>query len=200
MTLGADHTSHTADVLTRGWNPLPGIDSDQLRWENEDDLAAARASALSEPTIAEDRLAEAQDGEEDITAPSTPRHAKRHSYNNRLSKLSDDRRLSVASSKLVDGKGSSSNRSSATIKGPQANGHGTWGELDFDKALRKFAGERDAFINELTLSAGAVVRERGGLGAKVGHREHTAAHLVQGDGDCQAVVLSRATRYVSCPA
>lgn len=32
--------------------------------------------------------------------------------------------------------------------------------MDFDKALRKFASERDSFLSDLTLSAGAVVPNR----------------------------------------
>lgn len=32
--------------------------------------------------------------------------------------------------------------------------------MDFDRALRKFASERDSFLSDLTLSAGAVVPNR----------------------------------------
>ena len=139
-----------------------GVDGDDLRWETEEDHADYRASALSEAPIVEDRLAEAVDGEpEDVPAPSlsTQRHARHSSYN-RLSKLSDDKRLSTTSSKLMDSPTPNSNRSSATIKAVTANGRSTLTEADFDKALRKFANERDTFVNDLALNAGAVVRER----------------------------------------
>jgi len=47
-----------------------------------------------------------------------------------------------------------------TIKGIQINGKGTLNDVDFEKALRKFASERDSFLSDLTLSAGAVVPNR----------------------------------------
>ena len=150
-------------MLLQEADKVPGLDSDQLHWETEEDAGSThRASALVDATIKEDKLAEAVDGEADVATPTTARRAKRSSYN-RLSKLSDDRRLSIASSKAFESggnRGADSNRSSATIKGPQSNGRSTFSEADFDRALRKFASERDNFVNELTLSAGAVVREK----------------------------------------
>ena len=116
-------------------------------------------STLSTATIAEDKLAEAVDGASDLPSPTTPRHAKKSSLN-RLSKVTDDRRLSGGSSKLLDGKGTDSNRSSATIRPLQTNGHTSLSEADFERALRKFASERDIFVNDLSLSAGAVLREK----------------------------------------
>ena len=56
-----------------------------------------------------------------------------------------------------EAKGKDSNRSSTTIKGIQINGIPTVVEDDFEKALRKFASERDSFLSGLALSAGAVV-------------------------------------------
>ena len=47
-----------------------------------------------------------------------------------------------------------------TIKGIQTNGKGLLNDVDFEKALRKFASERDSFLSDLTLSAGAVVPNR----------------------------------------
>ena len=140
-------------------NGPTGVDSDQLHWENEEAVAAARMSTLSTATIAEDKLAEAVDGEPDLHSPTTPRHAKKSSLN-RLSKATDDRRLSGGSSKLLDGKSTDSNRSSATIRPLQTNGHASLNEADFEKALRRFANERETFVNDLTLSAGAVIREK----------------------------------------
>lgn len=93
--------------------------------------------------------------------PATPRHVKRNSYH-RLSRLSDDARLSIASISLSPNpKGTDSNRSSTTIKGIQINGTTTsLSDVDFDRALRKFATERETFLTDLTLSAGAVVPNR----------------------------------------
>ncbi|PLN78585.1 dDENN domain protein [Aspergillus taichungensis] len=56
--------------------------------------------------------------------------------------------------------GSSSNRSSMTIKGapqsPRASTAAFFEDFDFDKALFKFASERESFLSDLSLSAGAI--------------------------------------------
>ncbi|KAL4889672.1 dDENN domain protein [Aspergillus ambiguus] len=53
--------------------------------------------------------------------------------------------------------GSSSNRSSMTIKGaPSPRGSSFLEDFDFDKALFKFASERESFLSDLSLSAGAI--------------------------------------------
>ena len=131
------------------------MDSDELHWDTEEDVAS-RASNQFGPTIEEDKVAEAED--ERPSTPATPRHSKRNSYN-RLSRLSDDKRLSLSSIRLVEGKGADSNRSSTTIKGIQINGTGSLGDFDFDKALRKFASERESFLADLSLSAGTVPKQ-----------------------------------------
>ncbi|KAL2836245.1 AEX-3 domain-containing protein [Aspergillus pseudoustus] len=60
-----------------------------------------------------------------------------------------------------NGNGTHSNRSSMTIKGaaaPSPRGSAFLGleDFDFDKALFKFASERDSFLSDLSLSAGAI--------------------------------------------
>lgn len=116
-----------------------------------------------EQTIEEEKAAEAEDDARD--APSgTPRKAKRSSYQ-RLSSLSDEARLSISSlSFSPDKKGAESNRSSMTIRAiPNGGANGTNGGLndyDFENALKKFASQRDSFLSDLTLSAGAVVPNR----------------------------------------
>ena len=58
-------------------------------------------------------------------------------------------------------KGTDSNRSSTTIKAIQVNGtHGSLNDTDFEHALQKFAAQRDSFLSDLTLTAGAVVPNR----------------------------------------
>ncbi|RAH74621.1 dDENN domain protein [Aspergillus aculeatinus CBS 121060] len=53
--------------------------------------------------------------------------------------------------------GSHSNRSSMTIKGNQSpRGSSFLGDFDFDKALWKFASERESFLSDLNVSAGAI--------------------------------------------
>ncbi|KAG7004706.1 DENN domain-containing protein [Physcia stellaris] len=152
-------TAETSSAPLADWFFISGVDSDQLTWGREEDLAANNVSPPSEPTIEEDRLAEAEHVSPDFP-PTTPRNRKRNSYQ-RLSRLSDDARLSIASiSSTPDRKGTDSNRSSATIKGIQIVGKGVLNDQDFDRALRKFASERDSFLSDLTLSAGAIVPNR----------------------------------------
>lgn len=133
-----------------------------MRWGNgevEDDYGA---HIPIEPTIEEDRAAEAEDGSPDLH-PTTPHNAKRNSYQ-RLSSLSDEARLSISTLSLSPNKsGTASNRSSATIKAIQVNGTGSGGGLndtDFENALKKFTSQRDSFLMDLSLSAGAVVPSR----------------------------------------
>lgn len=137
----------------------PGVDSQQLRWGKEEELANNTPQAPVEPTIEEDNLEETE-GLSSEYMPPTPRNGKRNSYH-RLSRLSDDARLSISSfSPVVERKGTDSNRSSTTIKGIQINGTSGLNDVDFERALRKFASERDSFLSDLTLSAGAVVPSR----------------------------------------
>ena len=118
--------------------------------------------ASFEPTIEEDRAAEAEGAPPD-TPVKTPRKAKRNSYQ-RLSNLSDEARLSISTLSIAtERKGTDSNRSSATIKASQVNGGGFGGgmnDTDFEHALRKFTSQRDSFLADLTLSAGAVMPNR----------------------------------------
>ena len=137
-----------------------GVDSEQLKWGRDDDVENEVLSSPSEPTIQEDAL----EGESDVPPDLTPlktRNLKRNSYQ-RLSKLSNDNRLSLASLQTItfESKGRDSNRSSTTIKGIPINGIPTALDDDFEKALRKFATERDSFLSGLALTAGAVVPNR----------------------------------------
>ncbi len=136
-----------------------GVDSQQLRWGREEDLTSNAPQVPVEPTIEEDKLAEAEDPSSNLIQ-STPRNSKRNSYQ-RLSRLSDEARLSISSfSPAQERNGTDSNRSSTTIKAIQVNNTAGLNDVDFEKALRKFTSERDSFLSDLTLSAGAVVPSR----------------------------------------
>lgn len=108
-------------------------------------------------TIEEDEDAEAEHGS--ITESPRPmsRSEKRNSYQ-RLSKLSNEARISTRS---IDSgsRGGNSNRSSATIRAVP-NTPSLLNDVDFEVALRRFAAERDSFLSDLSLSAGAVVPNR----------------------------------------
>ena len=138
-----------------------GVDSDQLRWGNDDEDTDSGPPVPVEPTIEEDKIAEAENGAPDLQI-QTPRRAKRSSYQ-RLSNLSDEARLSISSLSISpEKKGTESNRSSVTIKGIQTNVSSAGGlnDTDFEHALRKFASQRESFLSDLTLSAGAVLPNR----------------------------------------
>ncbi|OAA36774.1 dDENN domain protein [Beauveria brongniartii RCEF 3172] len=123
----------------------------------------------------------AEDGEPDDGVIVNGQHranAARHSRQNsanRLSKLSIDAHSTTST---LDDDGSRSNRSSATIRPssklpPAANGSSTvapleeglpltvrMGDVDFDRALLKFAAERENFLEDLSFTAGARVQAR----------------------------------------
>ncbi|PKS09686.1 hypothetical protein jhhlp_004306 [Lomentospora prolificans] len=122
-------------------------------------------------TIAEDELEEVSEVNEPLNGNSraTARHSRQSSTNNRLSKLSGDARFSVNTLEEVDGN-TRSNRSSATIR-PTNNGQlasattpssegPTMSDFDFDKALFKFAAEREHFLEDLSFTAGAKIQSR----------------------------------------
>ncbi|KAL8936993.1 MAG: hypothetical protein Q9216_004649 [Gyalolechia sp. 2 TL-2023] len=144
------------------WFFITGVDSEQLKWGNSNTEENAHDSPQLpvEQTIEEERTSDAENDDRDANA-TTPRQIKRNSYQ-RLSRLSDEARLSIASISLSpDRKGTDSNRSSTTIKGVQINGNtASLSDIDFERALRKFATERESFLSDLTLSAGAVVPNR----------------------------------------
>ena len=140
-----------------------GVDSEQLRWGKDEDLLETPPPAPVEQTIEEDRAAEAENDAQNLPV-ATPRKAKRTSYQ-RLSNLSDEARLSISSLSFSPDKkgGTESNRSSATIKAIQINGTSNstlLNDYDFENALKKFASQRDSFLSDLTLSAGAVLPNR----------------------------------------
>jgi len=150
------------------WFWIAGVDSEQLTWPSTEPeqeasangaLPSPVASTIEEDTIEEDQAAEAEVSGP-ITSPISPKPEKRSSRN-WPSKKSNEARLSSQSFATVEKNGTDSNRSSATIKGLQVNGPGTGlSDVDFERALRKFATERDSFLSDLTLSAGAVVSNR----------------------------------------
>lgn len=106
-----------------------------------------------------------EDGEADAAAsPAARARAARHSRQNsanRLSKLSTDGRLSIHTLDERDGGPSRSNRSSATIRAaPDGLAAAGVLDFDFDKALVKFAAERETFLDDLSFSAGAKLQAR----------------------------------------
>ncbi|KAI0194745.1 DENN domain-containing protein [Xylaria flabelliformis] len=111
-------------------------------------------------TIVED--GEPEEESDSQTPPLSHKRSARHSRqssNNRLSKISISN--SIHTLEELDGN-TRSNRSSATIRPnppPGAGGFdrpdGALIDFDFDKALVKFAAERENFLEDLSFSAGA---------------------------------------------
>jgi hypothetical protein len=146
-----------------------------------DDVPAPQQSQQLDDTIAED--GEGEDTDTSVATPSraTARHSRQNSANrlSTISKLSLSPSLSGGEGRVledVDGN-TRSNRSSATIRPipppnfGTSNTNGSGGgegigfdgfpaDFDFDKALLKFAAERENFLDDLTFSAGAKIQSR----------------------------------------
>lgn len=108
-----------------------------------------------ETTIEEDRALDLEVSHSPRpTTPGSPTpEAKRRS------RYSFEARKSIGSiitPSDISTNGTTSNRSSATIKPLQVGGSGLTDE-DFEQALRKFASERDNFLDEIHVSAGTVL-------------------------------------------
>lgn len=142
-----------------------------------DESLPSVSHSVETTTIAEDgEPEEEEDAASNHTKPKTARHSRQNSAS-RFSRLSLDGRNSVDTIEEDDGN-TRSNRSSATIKAKPAaaNGNGVsngegimggmgeflglMGDFDFDKALLKFAAERENFLEDLSFSAGAKTQAR----------------------------------------
>jgi hypothetical protein len=110
---------------------------------------------------------------------SAPRARARHSRNNswqRLSRVSSNGDNSTPATEILDTP--NSNRSSMTIRAvpmslsnSMTNGNGL-ADFDFDKALSKFANERENFLDDLSFSAGTVLQSRPPMTSRVEKIKH----------------------------
>ncbi|KAH8888178.1 DENN-domain-containing protein [Thozetella sp. PMI_491] len=160
--------------------PLAGVPASNTG-HNSGTSASQQPQQQQQPLndiIAEDCEPEPVDATVSSSARATARHS-RHSSGNRFSKLS---LALTGDGRFIDefDSGTKSNRSSATIRpvpppngAPAPNGAappenmaagpregGLFGDFDFDKALLKFAAERENFLDDLTFSAGAKIQSR----------------------------------------
>ena len=138
---------------------ISGIESSQVLEDRQMPNAPA-AAAPTEATIEEDSALETEDDPRP-TPPSSPREAtpKRNSRN----RYSFEVRRSLSSvigneGNQRDSRGTASNRSSATIRPAQISqtGGSTLSDVDFDEALKKFASDRESFVEEIQFSAGTL--------------------------------------------
>lgn len=127
---------------------IAGIESSQVY----DDRIPAPPSASPpvDTTIDEDEALETNPRTPRPVTPSSPEGGKRRS------RYSFEARKSIGSIiSASELKGTASNRSSTTIKGVQIGGG--LSDEDFEQALRKFATERESFLEEIQTSAGTVI-------------------------------------------
>ncbi|KFA71669.1 hypothetical protein S40288_08070 [Stachybotrys chartarum IBT 40288] len=140
---------------------IAGIES--ISYDDALQPALQPNAAPLDDTIAEDGEPE----EEIVRGPSRSmsRHSRQNSAN-RFSRISIDGRASIHTLDELDGN-TRSNRSSATIRpvnspsaGLNGDGPSLMGDFDFDKALVKFAAERENFLEDLSFTAGAKTQSR----------------------------------------
>lgn len=123
---------------------ISGIESSQV-WDEK--AAAQPPAAPVEDTIEEDRALETTNGNRPTT-PGSPTEAAK-----RKSRYSFEARKSIGSIITADTTIPASNRSSTTIK---AGGIGGLSDDAFEEALKKFASERESFIEDIHITAGTV--------------------------------------------
>jgi hypothetical protein len=142
---------------------IAGVDGTEIEdtyWKLRNEYMSNRESTPG-PAFSDTIEEDAEPEEDDANKSSADaRNSKRNSHN-RLSRLSNDARLSIRSveSRISEPQGTNSNRSSMTIRATPSSlepSEATNGDFDFDKALLKFASERESFLTDLSLSAGAI--------------------------------------------
>lgn len=123
------------------------------------------------PPIADTTIEEGSEGEAgsggDTVSGGTPRAGARHSRVNSWQKFTrptNNERLSIQSMETIHL--TNSNRSSITIRAVPGSSNNDvehkngLGDFDFDRALMKFANERENFLDDLSFSAGAVPQKQ----------------------------------------
>lgn len=127
-----------------------GVESSQIYDEK---YVAALPSPPVEDIIEEDRVLET-DNDARPTTPGSPTETAK-----RRSRYSFEARKSIGSIITANGnepKPPASNRSSTTIKGVPAVGGSGLDDDAFEEALKKFASERDSFLDDINVAAGVV--------------------------------------------
>ncbi|KAF2635986.1 dDENN domain-containing protein [Massarina eburnea CBS 473.64] len=138
---------------------ISGIESSQVYDErNHPTSLSSLASPLVPPadveTIEEDRALET-----DSTRPNSPEGQCNAHATKRGSAQSFEHRCSTSTVIGPESRQTPSNRSSATIKGFPIGGSGL-SDVDFENALRKFASERENFLEEIQFTAGVAQQNR----------------------------------------
>ena len=106
-----------------------------------------------------DAIQEDADAEEEHNPADSASRPTSTLFAGAASRRTSQQRLSTLSRDSGQTNGASSNRSSLTVKGASSPARGSTlfsDDFDFDSALVKFASERDTFLTDLSLSAGAI--------------------------------------------
>lgn len=138
---------------------ISGIESSQVYDERlqPNGIVSPLASPPVDETIEEDRALET----DSIRPTSQDGLPNGGSTRRRSGQRLSENRLSVATITGVEPSKptvTASNRSSATVKG--LNVGGGLSDVDFENALRKFASERDTFLEEIQFTAGVAQQSR----------------------------------------
>ncbi|KAL1600302.1 hypothetical protein SLS59_005929 [Nothophoma quercina] len=138
---------------------ISGIESSQVYDERlqPNGIVSPLASPPVDETIEEDRALET----DSIRPTSQDGLPNGGSTRRRSGQRLSENRQSVGTITGIDSKPTvtASNRSSATIKGLNLGGSGL-SDVDFENALRKFASERDTFLEEIQFTAGVAQQSR----------------------------------------
>jgi hypothetical protein len=140
---------------------ISGIESSQVYDERSQPNGLSSPLSSPPPVDVDETIEEDRALETDTIRPKSQDGLTNGDGNKRKSaRLSFDHRNSVSTIIGPDSKQSASNRSSAaTIKALQIGGSGL-SDADFEQALRKFASERDSFLEEIQFTAGVAQQNR----------------------------------------
>lgn len=137
---------------------IAGIESTQIYDER---LNRVSSPPPVEETIDEDVALETDTIRDMSSRPETPASPNADGTPRKSHRYSWEARKSIGSViGPIEFKPTPSNRSSTTIKGVQVDTTPGLSDEDFEQALRKFANERESFLDEITVQAGAVVPQK----------------------------------------
>lgn len=135
---------------------ISGIESSQVY----DERAQPNAASIVTTPPVDETIEEDQALETDSIRPVSQEGVPNGDSTRRRSDRYSEHRTSVGTIIGSDAKQSASNRSSTTIRGVQMLGGSGLSEQDFENALRKFASERDNFLEEIQFTAGVAQQNR----------------------------------------
>jgi hypothetical protein len=154
------HSTDASSAPLADYFFISGIESSQVYDERaQPNSISIVTSPLASPpvdeTIEEDRALET-----DSIRPTSQEGLPNGDGFRRRSAHLSEHRTSIGTIIGSDAKQTASNRSSATIKGVQLVGGSGLSDVDFEVALRKFASERDSFLEEIQFTAGVTQQNR----------------------------------------